>query len=360
MSPNDTTRRPGRRRLRSVRRRRARARRADDRAAARDLARRPARPPRPRSPTTSRSRCACAGALDVPALAGGACRQLVDRHEALRATFSADGDDALYRRAASTLHVPLSTTRPAAAPRARGGRCRRAARTSSRRRSTSSTARWCGRELLRLGRSRAPAGLHRAPHRLRRLVVRRDRARSGRALCAAPARGRGARPGRRRSPTIALAEAAPRDTDERQADEALLGSSSSPARSRSSTCRPTARARVAHVRLPARRLHARRRPGRRDQAHGRTARRQSLRHPARAASACCCAADRPGRRRHRHSRRRARRRAATTPWSATASTCCRCAGVDRRRRRLRRDCCASCAATARRLRAPALHASAAC
>ena len=169
------------RRVRSLRGRRARARRADHRGRSARSGSATGWARRPRWPTTSPIALRLRGALDVGPLAS-ALDRLVERHDALRATISPDGTQLLVGGAA-----PLEA-----------GRCTTSARSTSRRapghrRAGAAAVREpfdprarpaVPRRPLRALRRRALLLLIGAPHRVRRLVVRRDRARTWAALYA--------------------------------------------------------------------------------------------------------------------------------------------------------------------------------
>ena len=245
-----------------------RARRADDRAAARDLARRPARAARPRWRTTNRSSLRLRGRARVDALraalqtAGRAPRSAARRRSRRTATSCCVARAvalavALHRSVARSIAVARADALARApAPRGRDA-VRSRARSADPRRAAAPR------------RRRACADAHRAPHRLRRLVVGvlvRDLA----ALYAeAHRRRRRAAGAGDRSPTTRSARGRARRRRGIAADERywLSRFAGAPAGARSAGRPPAPGA--AQLRLAARGSRARRRAGRRDLRAGR-------------------------------------------------------------------------------------------
>ena len=124
------------------------------------------RPARSRDarPTTSRRRCACSAALDVPAL-GGSLDEIVRRHAALRTTFAAAAGrpvaDRRARSRGSALPVVDLSALPAAA-RERDGPRRRRGRGGGAAVRPRRAARCCGPCWLRLGAEEHVAAPHRS------------------------------------------------------------------------------------------------------------------------------------------------------------------------------------------------------
>ena len=221
--------------------------------------------------------------------------------------------------------------RPAArARRARAGRARRGARRdhpAPRHRAVRSRARPAGPRRAGPARGRSPrAGVHRPPHRARRLVVLgAGQGHSPRCTRSRPARATAALAPAPSFIDYAAACAARADSPEVTAQRALVDR---PVRRRRAVARPADRPAAAgdadHARR-ARGPRAARRAGRPGQEARRRPRRQPVRDPARRVLRAAPPADRPDRRRRRHPGGGPGRGRPRGPDRPLRATCCRCA-----------------------------------